>query len=55
MVEYEINVNPERKRQKPSLSVNEQVNSLVLEFINDANSRKISLLIGPLIQERARR
>lgn len=54
MADHEMNVNPDRKRQKTSLNANEQVNNLVLGFINDANSRKISLS-GPLIQERARK
>lgn len=51
MSEFEANSLPERKRVKVA-SVNEQLETLMMKWIKDANTRCISLS-GPLIQQKA--
>ena len=52
LADSDNNVNPERKRQKTTINANEQLNTLIIQWLNDANTRKISVS-GPLIQQRA--
>ena len=51
MEDYENNLNPTSKRPKRESNF-EQVNELILKWIKDANSRRISVS-GPLVQQRA--
>ena len=52
LADSDNNVNPERKRQKTTINANEQLNTLIIQWLNDAHTRKISVS-GPLIQQRA--
>lgn len=53
MEDFESNVEADRKRPRPTTAVNGEFEDLLLRWIRDANSRRISLT-GALIQERAR-